>query len=166
MGNPNKKVWWDAERYPPRMVRAVLWAVRDDMRAAGFLAALDAGQTVEEHTIWDAYPEYYQNVHDTTSGVKLDPELIARARAEEMDFVKKDLDAYHYDTVSNCKAKTGKSPVPVSWVDVNKGDAQRPSLRSRLVVCEPARVPRSLTRARRSQPRRRMNASGSCSVSR
>ena len=30
----------------------------------------------------------------------------------------------------------GKRPITVTWVDVNKGDAENPNYRSRLVACE------------------------------
>ena len=35
-----------------------------------------------------------------------------------------------------CKRITGKNPLKVRWVDVNKGDVVNPEYRSRLVVKE------------------------------
>ena len=52
--------------------------------------------------------EYYEEIYDAIAGVKLDPVL----------------------------RMTGKRPIPVKWVDVNKGDAQRSEGRSRLAVAE------------------------------
>ena len=70
------------------------------------------------------------------TGVRLDPALVARARNTEMRFLVDQLNAYKYDTVDNCLRTTGKRTIPVKWVDVNKGDAQRPKVRSRLAVAE------------------------------
>ena len=35
-----------------------------------------------------------------------------------------------------CYERTGKAPVKVRWVDVNKGDEKEPNYRSRLVAME------------------------------
>ena len=37
---------------------------------------------------------------------------------------------------SQCFDETGKPPIPLKWVDTNKGDVERPNYRSRLVVRE------------------------------
>ena len=47
----------------------------------------------------------------------------------------KELGAYTYDTVSNCRA-AGGNLVPTIWVDVNKGDDAHPNVRCRLCVAE------------------------------
>ena len=38
--------------------------------------------------------------------------------------------------ISECWEKTGKGPIAVRWVDINKGDETHPSYRSRLVAKE------------------------------
>ena len=38
--------------------------------------------------------------------------------------------------VSECWEKTGKAPIGIKWVDVNKGDEGNPEYRSRLVAKE------------------------------
>ena len=53
-----------------------------------------------------------------------------------MTFLVDELNAYKYDSVDNCLKTTGKRPIPVKWADVNKGDALRPEVRSRLAVAE------------------------------
>ena len=73
----------------------------------------------------------YQNIYDAVSGQRLDPALVAKARSDEMTFLVKDLHAYEYDMISRCKEETGRPPVPVTWVDVNKGDEDHPQLRAR-----------------------------------
>ena len=52
-----------------------------------------------------------------------------------MRFLVDELNAYKYDSVDNCLRMTGKRPIPVKWVDVNKGDAQRPEVRVTLDSC-------------------------------
>ena len=53
-----------------------------------------------------------------------------------MNLIVTDLKAYEYDTVDNCYAHTRKAPLPLLWVDVNKGDELAPEVRSRLCVGE------------------------------
>eukprot|EP00971_Amphidinium_carterae_P332456 6466627-Amphidinium_carterae.2 len=95
----------------------------------------EIGTHVDEVTEWDALPEYYMCVHDTTSGQPLDATLVAAGCKQEMDFLK-GLGAYEYSTVSECMERTGKPPVSVGWVYVNKGDSVSPNVRCRLVVKE------------------------------
>eukprot|EP00971_Amphidinium_carterae_P344148 6484362-Amphidinium_carterae.1 len=95
----------------------------------------DIGTHVDELTDWDTLPEYYMCVHDTTSGQPLDATLVARGCRQEMEFLR-GLQAYEYSTVAECLAKTGKPPVAVGWVYVNKGDSSAPNVRCRLVVKE------------------------------
>ena len=40
------------------------------------------------------------------------------------------------DSIENCVTKSGKKPIPSGWVDVNKGDADSPIIRSRWVIKE------------------------------
>ena len=53
-----------------------------------------------------------------------------------MTFLIDQLNAYKYNTVDNCLQTAGKRPIPVKWVNVNKGDTQRLEVRSRLTVAE------------------------------
>ena len=54
-----------------------------------------------------------------------------------MEFLN-ELGAYTYDKLANCKA-AGCTPVPVTWVDVNRGDDSNPNVRCRLCVAETKR---------------------------
>ena len=56
-----------------------------------------------------------------------------------MEFLQKDLGAWSYDKIENCVRATGKQPIPMTWVDINKGDAMRPNVRCRLCVQETRR---------------------------
>ena len=57
------------------------------------------------------------------------------ARSEEMkEFIKRNV--YNKVPLSTCWEATGKAPIGVRWVDVNKGDKIHPDYRSRLVAKE------------------------------
>jgi hypothetical protein len=60
------------ERYPLRLVNAVLKALRQEMLATYELNAMEAGQHVDEPDIWQTNSEYYQEVYDAITGVRLD----------------------------------------------------------------------------------------------
>ena len=65
----------------------------------------------------------------------MDPELVKNARQEEIGFFRKK-GVYQKVPVEEAWKKTGKSPIRVKWVDVNKGDDDNPEYRSRLVAAE------------------------------
>ena len=72
---------------------------------------------------------------DTITGQELNPVLVRAARKKEMDyFASKGVWALR--PRSECLEKTGRRPVTVKWVDVNKGDDDEPNYRSRLVARE------------------------------
>ena len=70
---------------------------------------------------------------DSVSGVPLKPQLVKRAREEEMrEFSKHGV--YVKVPVKECLERTGRKPIGVKWVDINKGDEESPEYRSRLVA--------------------------------
>jgi hypothetical protein len=82
------------------------------------LAAWSAGETYDEIT-----------------GAVLPPDLVRQARAEEIKFML-DWGVWERALVTDCWRETGKAPIGSKWVDVNKGDATKPLIRSRFVVKE------------------------------
>ena len=70
---------------------------------------------------------------DDVTGGPLEPSKVIAARQEEMDYFK-NMQVYEYSTNADCKAATGKSPIGVRWIDINKGDSQATNYRSRLVA--------------------------------
>ena len=58
-----------------------------------------------------------------------------QARREEMEQVKRH-GVYIKASVKECLGRTGKAPIGVKWVDVNKVDESHPEYRSRLVAKE------------------------------
>ena len=71
--------------------------------------------------------------YDDVTGALLDTDLVLIARAEEMaEFRKHGI--YKKVKISECHKVTGKPPVGVRWIDINKGDDVNPDYRSRLVA--------------------------------
>ena len=72
---------------------------------------------------------------DDLTGQELDPGLMKKARKEEIQYFK-DMNVYEKVDIEECWRETGKAPIAVRWVDINKGDTQNPLYRSRLVAKE------------------------------
>ena len=85
----------------------------------------DGGYTLEDGTV----------AFDDQSGAPLKPELMRQARRDEIDYFKK-MNVYQKVPVHEAWQETGKGPIGVRWVDINKGDEDRPNYRSRLVAKE------------------------------
>ena len=72
---------------------------------------------------------------DDLSGKPLDAEEVRKARVEEMgEFAKHQV--YEKVPTEECWRETGAAPIGTRWVDVNKGDDDKPEYRSRLVAKE------------------------------
>ena len=72
---------------------------------------------------------------DDISGQQLDPALMVKARKDEMTYFCQ-MGVYEKVDLKECWDSTGKAPIAVRWVDINKGDSQKPNYRSRLVAKE------------------------------
>jgi hypothetical protein len=68
-------------------------------------------------------------VFDEITGATLSPELVRQARAEEIKFML-DWGVWERALITDCWRETGKAPIGSKWVDVNKGDATKPLIRS------------------------------------
>ena len=73
--------------------------------------------------------------YDDITRARLETDLVITARAEEMAEFRKH-GVYKLVKISECLRATGKPPVGVRWVDINKGDEVNPDYRSRLVAQE------------------------------
>ena len=89
--------------------------------------ALDEEGDGMEWRDWDAW--------DDVTGTRLDPGMVRTARQEEMDEYRKH-GVYFKVPKEQCRQRTGKEPIPVRWIDINKGDEENPEYRSRLVAKE------------------------------
>lgn len=71
--------------------------------------------------------------NDDLTGQALDAALVRAAKKKELEhFDGKDV--WELRPISECRRLTGKAPVTVRWVDMNKGDDTTPNVRSRLVA--------------------------------
>jgi hypothetical protein len=148
----------DAAAYPPGLCKAIAQGaseqLRRDNRARGVRAVqlwrgareLHAVRAATEVSCDDAQ-DLVKNedeqlaawtageVYDEITGAALAPELVRQARAEEIKFML-DWGVWTRALVTDCWKETGKAPIGSKWVDVNKGDAKKPLIRSRFVVKE------------------------------
>jgi hypothetical protein len=144
----------DAAVYPPGLCKAIAQGAeeqlrRDDRaRGAHELHAVRGGSTPlstevhceeaqgrtkdegEELAAWSVGETY-----DEITGAVLPPELVRQARAEEVKFML-EWGVWERALITDCWRETGKAPIGSKWVDVNKGDAVKPLIRSRFVVKE------------------------------
>ena len=72
---------------------------------------------------------------DDVSGAELDPEAAKQARKEEIQYVRQ-MNLYTKVPISQCYEMTKRAPISVRWIDINKGDKERPNYRSRVVARE------------------------------
>ena len=72
---------------------------------------------------------------DDVSGEALSPAMVVAARKEEIKYFH-DMKVYKKVPRAKCFEATGKAPISVRWIDVNKGDTSAPNYRSRLVARE------------------------------
>ena len=89
------------------------------------ILALDADEELQQE--WEA--------EDDVKGGPLDPHEVKNARVKEMKYLW-DMKVYEYSTVAEALARTRRKPVGLKWVDTNKGSAEAPRYRSRLVCTE------------------------------
>ena len=74
-------------------------------------------------------------VFDDQSGEPLDPILVRKARLEEMGCFKS-MQVYLKVRVSGAVEATGRKPIAVRWVDMNKGESANLNYRSGFVANE------------------------------
>ena len=72
---------------------------------------------------------------DDLTGDIFDPKLMVKARKEEIEYFG-EMGVYEKVNIDEAWKETGKAPIAVRWVDVNKGDSRVPNYRSRLVAKE------------------------------
>ena len=132
----------EAQIYPPALCQAVAEGIRAqkmigetnlcglELRDLGIvdedITPIDLQHDDEDQDlIWEAW--------DDVTGKELKPALVKAARSEEMKYVS-DMGVYDVSAVADCWWITGKAPIRSRWVDINKGDDQRPNYRSRWVA--------------------------------
>jgi len=92
---------------------------------SGELHEDDAGYVLGDGTV----------AFDDQSNAPLKPDLVRKARVEEIKYFRQ-MGVYTKVPLEKCWAETGRAPIDVRWVDINKGDDNSPNYRSRLVAKE------------------------------
>jgi hypothetical protein len=139
----------DAAVYPPALCKAIAEGASEQLRrdVSSGSRSLQAvrPQSAEVHCLPSdsrvrdeaaelaAWPA--ADTHDEITGAVLPPNLVKLARAEEIKFML-EWNVWERATIADCWKETGKAPIGSKWVDVNKGDAKNPLIRSRFVVKE------------------------------
>ena len=146
-----------SERYPPRLVAAILRGLRrhlrkvrqEDGRHQTYMDALDTGITAEEPeaaaavAAWkDDNPELLEEDPggiDEVTGLPLPAELVRKSRKEEIAYCEQKLQIWDVVDVDMCWRETGRAPLGTRWTELNKGDDEHMEVRSRLVAQETKR---------------------------
>ena len=143
--------------YPSQLCKAIGTAIKLQRKwdASGLklLATVDAeGEipagitSIPEEDSTDEILEAWDDV----SGEDLDPSAFLAARREEIAYYKemkvtarreeiayyKEMKAFTKVPISQCISRTGRKPIGVRWIDINKGDRYNINVRSRLVAKE------------------------------
>jgi hypothetical protein len=93
---------------------------------------MDDGED-EEKERWGETEDEEGCAWDDVNGGEISLSDLRKARKEEIDFMTK-RKIWSETSVAECWEKTGKAPVTVRWVDVNKGSSEKPAVRCRLVA--------------------------------
>ena len=139
------------EKYFPRLVAAILLALRQSMRATGrgeaqgmvgqdrqlTIAAMEAGPTLEEPELLSLHDnaDGDREFRDRSTALPLNPEMVKKARELEIQCTE-ELKVLEYSDRDACMAETDRPPIPTDWIDINKRDSLRPNDRTRLVCQE------------------------------
>ena len=138
----------DKAKYPRELCRSVLRGLTSQLRADkrliagcyGIQAKVDSESEstedvdeVAEKFLYGPAQGYSGKYKDDLTGQPLRDDLVRSARAKELEFF---CSKGVWVKVPRQRSfeRTGKPPISVRWVDVNKGDEHEPNYRSRLVA--------------------------------
>lgn len=142
-----------AQIYPPELCKAICEGFKAQLEAdrkGQFLLAeiqqdgnnnggdmVNASRELKGRyeTVVEDNSEEMDTAWGDVSGAELNPAAVRAARAEEIEYVHK-MNLYAKVPIEECASRTGKQPTSVRWIDINKGDADHPNYRSRLVARE------------------------------
>ena len=146
------------EKYPPRLVAAIMRALRQSTRAAGCgetqglmgrnrhltIAARSTGSwaDLEEPELLSLpdSTDSAQEFRDRSTGLPLNSEMVEKAIELEMQCIEELKVLEDIDRVM-CMAETGRPPIPTDRVDIDRRDSIIPNYRSSLVCQETRRRP-------------------------
>ena len=135
------KVKEQAEVEEYKLGRAVTEAIREELRdremddiclveepdRSGILYIEDGKDKCVYYC--DSWGQYW----DEITNKKLEKKFVEDARLDEMKGLYQ-YGVYEKVNIAECHEKTGKAPIRVRWLDINKGDEKNKEYRSRLVA--------------------------------
>ena len=86
------------------------------------------------HNLFLGMVNRHERYIDDITGQPLNPELCRIARKNELDYFHSK-GVWSMRSVQEAWKLTGRPPISVRWVEVNKGDDDNPNYRSRVVAC-------------------------------
>ena len=128
----------DAARYPPELCKAILRGISDELHECGMLTqgCMGVQLPVDENPKSQnaaLYDKRFTGKHkDDMTGQVLRDDLVEAARALELAYFE-EKGVWKKRLLAEVR-RSGKIPISVRWVDVNKGDDLNPRYRSRLVA--------------------------------
>ena len=126
-----------AAQYPSDLCHAVIHGMHKQLEADGHMAPGHIGMIASEDPIMDvdavADPRCSGQYRDNITGQLLRDDLIREARLKELQYFR-DKGVWAKVPKAEARRHTGREPISVRWVDVNKGDDDAPRYRSRLVA--------------------------------
>ena len=129
----------DAARYSPGLCKAIIRGITAELRERGIVrdgevgmhAVTDDGEV--EKVLKNASTGFSGKFKDDLSGQLLNDAMVYEARAVELRYFESK-GVWTKVPRQQAFARTGRPPITVRWVDVNKGDDINPRYRSRLVA--------------------------------
>lgn len=124
------------EVYPNELCREMIIGLKDPMCKDGRLEARCLGSLCPIDEDGKEYQDYQHcEFWDELSGAPLRKEGVIRARKDELGQFRKHT-VYVKRPLKESYEVTGKGPIGVRWIDINKGDAADEEYRARLVAQE------------------------------
>ena len=77
----------------------------------------------------------WERYWDDATGKELKKDLVEAARAEELQVIR-EMGVWRHVPREMCMQVTGRPPIKLRWVDINKGDDLHPNYRFRIVAKE------------------------------
>ena len=131
------KVAKEAAKYSDALCKAMLRGMYEEMRERGIVNDAEVGlHAVTDDADGDFRthdPRYSGRYRDDLTGQVLRDDLVRAARVQELTYFK-DKGVWLKRPKAEARQVTGRLPITVRWVDVNKGDELNPRYRSRLVA--------------------------------